>query len=69
VTVLAERPAIAPRRDEMRRALAGALEIDVDAVSVKATRPEGLGLTGDGIGCMALATLVPVRAAGSNGDP
>ena len=66
VTVLAERPAIAPRRGEMRRALAAALEVDVDVVSVKATRPEGLGLTGDGIGCMALATLVPT---GSNGRP
>jgi len=24
---------------------------------VKATRPEGLGLTGDGIGCLAVVTL------------
>ena len=30
LTVLAERPAIAPHRDEMRRALAGALGIDVE---------------------------------------
>jgi 2-C-methyl-D-erythritol 2,4-cyclodiphosphate synthase len=64
VTVLAERPPIAPRRDEMRRSLAGALDLDLDAVSVKATRPEGLGLTGDGIGCMALATLVPTVPRG-----
>jgi 2C-methyl-D-erythritol 2,4-cyclodiphosphate synthase len=28
-----------------------------EAVSVKATRPEGLGLAGDGIGCMAVAVL------------
>ncbi len=57
VTVLCDRPAIAPRRDEMRSALAGALGVSVDRVSVKATRPEGLGLSGDGVGCLALATV------------
>jgi 2-C-methyl-D-erythritol 2,4-cyclodiphosphate synthase len=62
VTILAERPAIAPRRDEIRAALAAALGIDVGAVSVKATRPEGLGLTGDGVGCMALVTAVAERS-------
>ena len=57
VTVICERPAIAPRREEMRAALAGALDLEVAAVSVKATRPEGLGLSGDGVGCLALAVL------------
>jgi 2-C-methyl-D-erythritol 2,4-cyclodiphosphate synthase len=57
VTVLCERPAIAPRRDEMRAALARALSLPLERVSVKATRPEGLGLSGDGVGCLALATL------------
>ena len=57
VTVLCDRPAIAPRRDEMRSALAGALGVPVERVSLKATRPEGLGLSGDGVGCLALATL------------
>lgn len=57
VTVICDKPPIAPRRDEMRAALAGALGLPVDRVSVKATRPEGLGLTGDGIGCLALATI------------
>jgi 2-C-methyl-D-erythritol 2,4-cyclodiphosphate synthase len=57
VTVVCERPAIAPRRDEMQRMLATALGIGVDRVSVKATRPEGLGLAGDGVGCLAVATV------------
>lgn len=55
VTVICERPAIAPRRDEMRDRIAAATGIPSERVSVKATRPEGLGLTGDGIGAMAVA--------------
>jgi 2-C-methyl-D-erythritol 2,4-cyclodiphosphate synthase len=57
VTVISERPSIAPRREEMRDRLAGALGIDLDRVSVKASRPEGLGLSGEGVGCLAIATL------------
>jgi 2-C-methyl-D-erythritol 2,4-cyclodiphosphate synthase len=57
LTVLCERPLIAPRRDEMRAELARVLDLPVERVSVKATRPEGLGLSGDGVGCLALATL------------
>ena len=57
VTVVGQRPAVAGRRDEMRAALATALGIAVADVSVKATRPEGLGLTGDGIGCLAVAVI------------
>ena len=63
VTVLADRPAIAPRRDEMRAALAVPLGLGADSISVKATRPEGLGLSGDGIGCLALVTAVRVTPA------
>ncbi len=59
LTLLAQRPHIAERRDEIRRNLAGALRVPVDRVSVKATRPEGLGLTGEGAGCMAVATIGP----------
>jgi len=57
LTVLAERPAIAPVRDTIRRALCGTLGIATERVSVKATRPEGLGLTGDGVGCLAVVVL------------
>lgn len=59
LTVVAERPAVAPRREEIRRALGGALGLEPQRVSVKASRPEGLGLSGDGIGCLAVALLVP----------
>jgi 2-C-methyl-D-erythritol 2,4-cyclodiphosphate synthase len=55
LSVIAERPAIAPQAQAMRAALAEVLGVPVGRVSVKATRPEGLGLTGDGIGCLAVA--------------
>jgi 2-C-methyl-D-erythritol 2,4-cyclodiphosphate synthase len=57
LTVIAERPMLAPRRDDMRSSLAAVLGIAQDDVSVKATRPEGLGLSGDGAGCIAIAVL------------
>lgn len=57
VTVICELPAVAPRRDEMRAALAAVLGLDLGAMSVKATRPEGLGLAGDGVGCLAVVVL------------
>ncbi|MGH2528575.1 MAG: 2-C-methyl-D-erythritol 2,4-cyclodiphosphate synthase [Actinomycetota bacterium] len=57
VTVVADRPAVAPVREEMRRNLAATLGVAVDRVSVKATLPEGLGLSGEGVGCIALAVL------------
>lgn len=57
LTVVCDRPAIGPRRDEMRGRLAAILRVPVDRVSVKATRPEGLGLQGDGVGCLALVVL------------
>ncbi|MDP9341303.1 MAG: 2-C-methyl-D-erythritol 2,4-cyclodiphosphate synthase [Actinomycetota bacterium] len=60
LTLIAERPALAPRRDDLRRNLGAALGIeDPTRVSVKAHRPEGLGLTGDGAACLALAVLAP----------
>jgi 2-C-methyl-D-erythritol 2,4-cyclodiphosphate synthase len=57
VTVVCDRPAIAPRRDEMRARLGQILALGVDRISVKATRPEGLGLAGDGVGCLAIAVV------------
>jgi 2-C-methyl-D-erythritol 2,4-cyclodiphosphate synthase len=57
VTVVADRPSMGPRRDEVRAALAAAVGVVADRVSVKATRPEGLGLSGDGAACLALAVV------------
>ncbi len=56
-TLICVRPAISSRSRDMRSSLAKTLGIPVDAVSVKATRPEGLGLIGDGIGCLAVVVL------------
>jgi 2-C-methyl-D-erythritol 2,4-cyclodiphosphate synthase len=57
LTVIAERPSIAPSRDAIRVGLAEVLGVANDRVSIKATRPEGLGLSGDGVGCIALVVL------------
>jgi 2-C-methyl-D-erythritol 2,4-cyclodiphosphate synthase len=62
LTVLTERPPIAPRRSEIRGTLAGALRLSPERVSVKATRPEGLGLSGDGAACLAVVTVAPAEA-------
>ena len=48
LVVIAERPRIGPRVEQMRAALAEALGVGVGRVSVKATRGEGLGPEGRG---------------------
>lgn len=57
VTVVAERPRLAPHVRAMREALAPALGLDPESVSVKATTPEGLGALGQGAGIAALAVV------------
>lgn len=49
-TVLAQSPKLMPYISKMRENIAGALSIDVDRVSVKATTEEKLGFTGAGEG-------------------
>jgi 2-C-methyl-D-erythritol 2,4-cyclodiphosphate synthase len=58
-TILLESPRVGPHRDEMRANLAGALDVGAEAVSVKATTTEGLGLVGRGEGaaCIAVALV------------
>lgn len=59
VTVICERPKLAPYRDAMRMRIAEILKIDISRVSVKATTSDGLGFTGrsEGIAAQALATV------------
>ena len=57
-TVVAERPRLAAHVPAMRDALAAALGVDVSAVSVKATRHEGLGAFGRGEGLAAMAVVL-----------
>jgi len=56
VTVVIERPKIAPHRAMIVERLASAIGIDPGAVSVKATTGEGIGFVGRGEGAAALAT-------------
>jgi 2-C-methyl-D-erythritol 2,4-cyclodiphosphate synthase len=58
-TVVAERPRIAPHRVRIVERLADLLEIPPQAVSVKATTTDGLGMLGrgEGMACMAIALL------------
>jgi 2-C-methyl-D-erythritol 2,4-cyclodiphosphate synthase len=58
LTIVGERPRVAPRRDDMRRRLASLLGIDMSRVSVKATTNERLGSIGRGEGIAALATVL-----------
>ena len=58
-TVIAERPRLAPYKEDMAANIARALSLERKAVSVKATSTDGLGFTGrgDGIAAMAVALL------------
>jgi 2-C-methyl-D-erythritol 2,4-cyclodiphosphate synthase len=54
-TVVIERPKLAPHREAIRTSLADAIGIELERVSVKATRGEGMGFVGRGEGAAALA--------------
>ena len=57
-TLLAQRPKVAPYKQQMAENIAAALGIDAEQVNVKANTEEGLGFTGDGSGMAAHAVVL-----------
>jgi 2-C-methyl-D-erythritol 2,4-cyclodiphosphate synthase len=62
LVIVAERPKLAPYRDQMAALLAAALGVPNDAVGVKATTTEGMGFEGRGEGISATAVCLLRRA-------
>lgn len=58
ITIIAEKPKLAPYIEKMRENLAEAFGCGIGRISVKATTEEGLGLGGKGIGANAVVLLV-----------
>jgi 2-C-methyl-D-erythritol 2,4-cyclodiphosphate synthase len=61
VVLIGEQPRIGPRRDEMQRALAGALTVEPERLTVRATTTDRLGFTGRGEGLAAQAVALLER--------
>jgi 2-C-methyl-D-erythritol 2,4-cyclodiphosphate synthase len=61
ITVVCERPKVAPHAEGMRAVLAEDLGVAIEAISVKATTTEKLGFPGRGEGIAAQAVALLVR--------
>ncbi|MCB0771775.1 MAG: 2-C-methyl-D-erythritol 2,4-cyclodiphosphate synthase [Flavobacteriales bacterium] len=61
-TVVLERPKLRPHIDAMRGTIAGLLQVDADAVSVKASTNERMGFTGREEGVCAYTVALLERA-------
>ena len=57
-TIIAQQPKMRPHIDNMRKNIASACDVDIDAINVKATTEEGLGFTGSGEGISAHAVAL-----------
>ena len=62
VTVIAQRPRLAPHVPAMRERLAGTLGVPVDAVSVKGKTNEGMDAIGRGEGLQVFAVAAVARS-------
>ncbi len=58
VTIVAQRPKLAPFMPAMHKALSAALSLKPDRVNVKATTTEGLGFEGEGLGISSTAVAL-----------
>ena len=61
VTIVAQKPKLAPHIEQMRRNVAAALGVDVDCANVKATTTERMGFEGEEIGISAQAVALLQR--------
>ena len=69
LTIICERPKIAPHQQKMKETLAELMQIEAHRISIKATTTEGLGFTGrsEGIAAQAVATIsLPVNRENAN---
>lgn len=57
-TIIAQKPKLAPYREQMKKNIAKALKISENQICVKATTEEGLGFTGRGEGMAAQAIVL-----------
>jgi len=57
-TVLLENPKVNPHISEMQIIISKILEVDVDAISIKATRGEKMGYIGNGNGIQAYCSVL-----------
>jgi 2-C-methyl-D-erythritol 2,4-cyclodiphosphate synthase len=64
ISIIAERPKMAPHIKAMRDNLAADLGCDIGQINIKATTTEKLGFAGreEGIACHAVALLQPAGA-------
>ena len=58
LTIVAQKPRLAPYIEKMRETIAGDLDIPHEAVNVKATTTEGMGFEGRGEGISAYAVAL-----------
>ena len=68
ITLMAERPKIAPYIDAMTQSIAHTLEVSPDAIGIKATTTEGLGFVGRGEGMAAQAVVLIEKKRRDFGD-
>jgi 2-C-methyl-D-erythritol 2,4-cyclodiphosphate synthase len=62
LTLIGDRPRVAPHREELQASLAEILGVPRSVVSIKATTTEGLGFVGRGEGLAALAVVLMSEA-------
>ena len=61
ITIVAQKPKIAPHTEAMRERIASALKIHVDCVSIKGKTTEGMGFCGRGEGLQTFAQVLLER--------